>query len=92
MSTFVAAAISGIALGFLLGLLGFGIVLYKSTSVTTSPKVPSAPWGPSWSPRSAYLRVSASCRLSYRASVAGALGAVMYYCFFRYNDEIARST
>ena len=90
MSTFIAAAISGIALGFLLGLLGFGIViLYKATGVANFAQGAIGTLG-------AFLvaKIGALTGLGILPSlaigivVAAMVGVLMYYCFFRYNDEI----
>ena len=90
MSTFIAAAISGIALGFLLGLLGFGIViLYKATGVANFAQGAIGTLG-------AFLvaKIGALTGLGILPSlaigivVAAMLGVLMYYFFFRYNDEI----
>jgi len=90
MSTFIAALISGVALGFLLGLIGFGVVLlYKSTSVANFAQGAIGTLG-------AFLiaKIGALTGLGIGPSlvlgilVAAVLGAVFYYCFYRYNDEI----
>lgn len=90
MSTFIAAVISGIALGFLLGLLGFGIVLlFKSTGVANFAQGAIGTLGAFLVAKiGVWSGLSIVPSLCIGIFVAAVLGALMYYAFFRYNDEI----
>lgn len=90
MSTFIAATVSGIALGFLLGLLGFGVViLYKATGVANFAQGAIGTLGAFLIAKiGALTGLGIVPSLALGVVVAALLGVVLYYCFFRYNDEV----
>lgn len=89
MSIFIAVVVSGAALGLLLGLLGFGIVvLYRATGIVNFGQGVIGAFG-------AFIIYNAAILLGiniYLAIIVGLaasvlLGVLLYYIFFRINDE-----